>query len=80
MTDAIQAHQQRVLDECLELVDRSMKLAAFLKTEQYAALDQTDRSLLRIQLGVMRAYRDVLLSRLGHWGIVTGITTGGVAT
>ena len=59
-----QPHQQRVVDEKTELDDRRSKLAAFLYTGTFEALDAAERERLEKQLRLMTSYSDVLAERI----------------
>lgn len=59
-----QPHQQRVIDEKAELDDRRSKLAAFLYTGTFEALDAAERERLEKQLRLMTSYSDVLGERI----------------
>lgn len=60
----MQPHQQRVLDERTELADKTEKLAKFFSGSIFASLALEERSRLGRQLGLMRAYLEVLDARI----------------
>jgi hypothetical protein len=62
------AYQQRVIDEKTELDERIGKLCAFLKSDAYRALPDTDRFLLDRQLSHMRDYAHILFMRVARFG------------
>ena len=60
----LEPHQQRVVLEAAELGEKLGKLAGFIVTPVYHALDPAERIRLRAQLGVMREYSDILTERI----------------
>jgi hypothetical protein len=60
--------QQRVIDEKAELDERIGKLCAFLRSDAYRALPDTDRFLLDRQIGHMRDYAHILFMRVARFG------------
>jgi hypothetical protein len=60
-------HQQRVLDEKVELDERLKKLSAFVVTDAFNRLDSTDRELLLEQEDAMTTYSDVLGRRIANF-------------
>lgn len=63
----LQPHQQRVVDEKLELDEKIMKLANFKQIETFAKLPQEDRDLLHWQLVAMEEYSDLLGKRIARF-------------
>ena len=62
----LQPHEQRVVDENLELVDKIEKLATFIESnELFQTLDIVDQHLLVNQLYIMNRYSDILVARIG---------------
>lgn len=57
-------HQQRVVDERVELVDKATKLAAFFDTPIFSGLDAAEQGRLRAQLVAMNTYADILTERI----------------
>ncbi len=57
--------QQRVVDEQRELNARAERLAAFIGTAPYDALDMQERLRMSKQLSVMRELSEVLGARIG---------------
>lgn len=57
-------HEQRVIDEKHDLLDRLTKLNAFIATEVFAGLAEIDRILMRYQRDQMAGYLDTLRSRI----------------
>lgn len=62
-----QPHEQRVVDEKVDLDTRAAKLATFLSTEVFAGLPLEDRRLLALQHDVMSAYSEVLGARIARF-------------
>lgn len=67
----IPAHQQRVLDEHIELSQKIAKLEAFVKMPKFADLDTVDQDHLDIQLKAMRLYSHVLAMRISRFELET---------
>lgn len=57
-------HQQRVIDEKTDLDDRRARLAAFIGTDTHCGLPEAERARLRLQLGVMALYSEILEDRI----------------
>ncbi|EEJ7233427.1 hypothetical protein S483_001319 [Salmonella enterica subsp. salamae] len=61
----LQPHQQRVVDEANDLADKFTKLVAFIGSSSvYQSLESTEQTLLRGQVGAMRAYLEILNLRI----------------
>jgi len=60
----LQPHQQRVVDEKKELDDKRGKLIVFFNTPIFAALEQSEKDRLSVQLGVMGVYSEILAQRI----------------
>jgi hypothetical protein len=60
----MQPHQQRVVDERIELESRRIKLQSFLGTPIFAGLDAAEQIRLREQADAMNAYSDILAERI----------------
>lgn len=63
----LQPHQQRVVEERTELIEKITKLHAFLKTEIFDNLQEEDQNLLEEQVQLMMNYSDVLLKRINRF-------------
>jgi hypothetical protein len=61
-------HQQRVVDEKIDLDAKIEKLMTFLTTSVFDGLDNGEKSRLRIQLDAMGTYSTVLGERIAHFG------------
>lgn len=63
----MQPHEQRVVDEQVELERKLQKLGEFTKTSTFELLASEDKSLLRAQLEVMRTYSFILGLRIARF-------------
>ena len=68
MSKQLQPHEQRVVDEFNELVERFDKLNAFLKKGQPSFIDDENWGLLNEQYDAMSWYRIVLTNRIKLFG------------
>ena len=57
-------HQERVVQEEIELADKLAKLDTFLLTELFASLDEREQVRLRLQRWFMAGYLDILQERI----------------
>lgn len=57
-------HQQRVMAEHAELVDKTEKLAAFFGTPIFQKVDEAEKNRLRAQVDVMVTYGNILAQRI----------------
>ena len=57
-------YQQRVIDEQAELAKKANALTAFLATDTFEKLPDTDKELLGKQLAYMAAYNYILKVRI----------------
>lgn len=57
-------HQQRVVDEQIELLDKLTKLNTFLKLDFFITLSEIDQSFLILQESSMQTYNYILLERI----------------
>jgi len=60
----LQPHQQRVVEERNELIDKIEKLHSFTKTETFNSLPDEEQSLLFKQEKEMKKYADILKQRI----------------
>lgn len=60
-------HQQRMLDEHAEVVERTSKLEAFIETETFRQLPELERCLMNHQLMAMHTYVGILRHRIRLW-------------
>lgn len=63
-TKELQPHEQRVVDECKELIDKAYKLSIFISGEMFMSLSDNEKTLMRAQLDVMLKYVDILEERI----------------
>lgn len=61
----LQPHQQRVMDESVELQDKITRLEKFVnENPAYQGMPDDDRILLSAQLAAMTAYQRILQARI----------------
>jgi hypothetical protein len=60
-------HQQRVVQERIELMDKITKLHLFFKTSSFKDLDEENQNLLNEQSQIMMNYADILLKRINKF-------------
>lgn len=60
----LQPHQQRVVEERNELIEKVTKLNAFTKTETFNSLPDEEKNLLLKQEKEMKKYADILKQRI----------------
>ena len=63
----LQPHEQRVVDERTDLIEKITKLHAFFKTEIFENLQEEDQDLLEEQVQLMMNYSDTLLKRINRF-------------
>ena len=64
----IQPHQQRVVDEYNELVEKTSKLGAFiLDNPIYRSLEEDEQKDMKIQYDAMCVYTDALERRINRF-------------
>ena len=59
--------EKRVNQEISDLEEKYAKLWCFIKSDKYKELNDTQKSLLRIQLQLQDNYIAILKLRLKHW-------------
>lgn len=74
MSNQLQPHQQRVVDENKELGDRLAKLLAFFQSPIFLKLSEAERSRLRNQARFMDGYAAVLEERIEAFNICESAT------
>ena len=67
MVNHLMMARERVQNELNELQDRIDKLVTFLDSDKSAQLNTDELALLNAQLDIMRAYAQILVSRLTVW-------------
>lgn len=60
----MQAHQERVITEKMDLDEKITKLSSFMGGTIFASLDDAERSRLSIQLQHMNGYSEILGQRI----------------
>lgn len=63
----MQAHEQRVVDEFKDLVDKLGKLVAFIDSDTFTSLPEEDRRLLVLQSASMATYIYILEQRIDRF-------------
>lgn len=63
----MQPHEQRVVDERNELINKTAKLDDFRRGDIFAGLAYEDRKLLTAQRSAMQAYIEVLDLRISRF-------------
>lgn len=63
----LQAHEQRVVGERTELIEKITKLHVFFRNPIFESLEQEDQDLLEKQVQLMMDYSDVLLKRINRF-------------
>ncbi len=61
---SLEPHQQRVIDEKIDLSDKRAKLFAFFYSPTFYELDQDEKGRLKIQYEIMGAYVEILNQRI----------------
>ena len=67
----MQPHEQRVVDERNELVEKAGKLDMFRQGEVFDGLPYEDRKLLEVQRSAMQSYISILDMRIARFGETT---------
>lgn len=62
-------HQQRVIDEKVELNEKLTKLRQFFLSEQYYNLDKAEAGRLKKQADAMQVYSDILTERIANFEV-----------
>ncbi|HHG6962958.1 TPA: hypothetical protein ACPXRM_001716 [Klebsiella pneumoniae] len=64
----MQPHQQRVVEEAVDLTQKTVKLGMFVDSSPiFLSLDIAQQGLLKAQLGAMRAYLEILNLRINSF-------------
>lgn len=63
----MQPHEQQVVDEQAELEDKLRRLNDFTKVITFDLLDSEEKTLIRMQLEVMRTYSSILGLRIARF-------------
>lgn len=63
----MQPHEQQVVDEQAELEDKLRRLNDFTKVSTFDLLDSEEKTLIRMQLEVMRTYSSILGLRIARF-------------
>ncbi len=57
-------YRKRLTEECVQLDEKIKKLDAFILTDAFSSLEETDKALLRLQNRSMDSYLEILLLRI----------------
>ena len=63
----IEAHQQRVVDELIELNRRAINLTIFRNSDSFNQVDSEEQKRLIKQLDIMQSYREILNERINNF-------------
>ena len=63
----IEAHQQRVVDELIELNRRAINLTIFRNSDSFNQVDSGEQKRLIKQLDIMQSYREILNERINNF-------------
>lgn len=63
----MQAHEERVVEEYNDLVEKLDKLVVFLESEPFMKLEDEDRKLLALQSASMATYIYILEQRIDRF-------------
>ena len=63
----IEAHQQRVVDELIELNRRAINLTIFRNSDSFNQVDSEEQNRLIKQLDIMQSYREILNERINNF-------------
>ena len=54
----------RLTEEKIQLVERIGKLKDFINTDKFESIEESHKSLLRVQLSIMKSYNKILVERI----------------
>jgi hypothetical protein len=63
----LEAHQQRVVDELIELNRRAINLTIFRNSDSFNEVDLEEQKRLIKQLDIMQSYREILNERIDNF-------------
>lgn len=63
----LQPHEQRVVNEAVDLDEKTLKLRNFLDSDGFQSLDEDDKNLLLGQFGAMCSYLAILSLRINKY-------------
>jgi hypothetical protein len=63
----LEAHQQRVVDELIELNRRAINLTIFRNSDSFNQVDSEEQKRLIKQLDIMQSYREILNERINNF-------------
>jgi hypothetical protein len=63
----LEAHQERVVDELIELNRRAINLTIFRNSDSFNQVDSEEQKRLIKQLDIMQSYREILNERINNF-------------
>lgn len=63
----LEAHQERVVDELIELNRRAINLTIFRNSDSFNQVDSGEQKRLIKQLDIMQSYREILNERINNF-------------
>ncbi len=63
----LEAYQQRVVDELIELNRRAINLTIFRNSDSFNQVDSEEQKRLIKQLDIMQSYREILNERINNF-------------
>jgi hypothetical protein len=63
----LEAYQQRVVDELIELNRRAINLTIFRNSDSFNQVDSEEQNRLIKQLDIMQSYREILNERINNF-------------
>ena len=63
----LEAHQERVVDELIELNRRAINLTIFRNSDSFNQVDSEEQNRLIKQLDIMQSYREILNERINNF-------------
>jgi hypothetical protein len=63
----LEAYQQRVVDELIELNSKAINLTIFRNSDSFNQVDSEEQKRLIKQLDIMQSYREILNERINNF-------------
>jgi len=63
----LEAHQERVVDELIELNSKAINLTIFRNSDSFNQVDSEEQKRLIKQLDIMQSYREILNERINNF-------------
>ena len=64
----MEAYQERVVEELMQLTERYEKLRVFLESEKFNDVVKEEQHRMHMQLQAMGTYKTILEQRVGYFG------------